>query len=256
MNNEFQLQQNKTRFILETSAQLRQNKFSAIGGNQLLSHLQGTNQVSGLSLYWDNLVTDNFMADGGRYRLRRYGQFQAKAGSKVFTQLPHGPYYQPSDVNTLNGDIERVFEPLEEGFCSHPLLLNYLGFLKQVYNHTKGTECDWNVRLHPYRVLASANRTGLPTPEGLHRDGVTFVSALMIQRFNILGGETTVTDTHGNLLFQQQLTQPFDLLVGDDEVTKHMVSPIRQSDPTLGAAYRDVLVVAFTKQHSLTQRVA
>jgi hypothetical protein len=92
------LQQNKARFILETSAQLWKNKFSAIWGSQLLSHLQGKNQVPGLSLYWDNLVTDNlvtdnFMADGGSYRLRRYGQFQVKAGSKVFSQFDTHPFF-------------------------------------------------------------------------------------------------------------------------------------------------------------------
>jgi len=85
---------------------------------------------------------------------------------------------------------------------------------------------------------------------------LTWVTHEVDHVLTLFSGETTVTDSHDKLVLQQQLTRPFDFLVGDDEVTKYMVSPIRQSDPSLGAAYRDVLVVAFTEQQHLSQRVA
>jgi len=256
MKNTGQFKQALGHLILKTAAQLKKDKLASVDGCLLLSYLKGVDQVVDFSLYWNNLVTDNFMADGGSYRLRRYGQFEINSGSMLLRQLRHQSYSQPGSVNKLNGGIKRVFEPLEKSFCSNSLLLNYLGFLRQVYDHARGERCDWNIRLHPYRVLASSANSGLPTPEGLHRDGVTFISALMIRRFNILGGETTVTDMDEKPLFRQQLHHPFDLLVGDDKVTKHMVSPISPNDLSLKDAYRDVLVVAFTEHHLNNKKVA
>ena len=256
MKNSVQFQRTSAHLIRKTAELLKKDRLASVDGCLLLSYLKGMDQVFDLSLYWNNLVTDNYMADGGRYRLRRYGQFEINSGSMLLKQLRHQPYSQPGSVNKLNGGIKRIFEPLEKSFCSNLLLLNYLGFLRQVYDHAKGERCDWNIRLHPYRVLASSATSGLPTPEGLHRDGVTFISALMIRRFNILGGETTVTDMDEKPLFRQQLNHPFDLLVGDDKVTKHMVSPISPNDLSLTDAYRDVLVVAFTEPHLYDQKVA
>ncbi len=97
--------------------------------------------------------------------------------------------------------------------------------------------------MHPFRVRAEGGE-GLPTPEGVHRDGVTLVSSLLIARRNAVGGQSTVPDLAGRPLLNATLAEPGTLLLGDDRRTLHGVSPIRPR--TAGSpAVRDVLVVTF-----------
>jgi hypothetical protein len=96
----------------------------------------------------------------------------------------------------------------------------------------------------PFRVLASAGDAGQPTPEGMHRDGVTLVTSLLIVRDNAVGGESIVTDMAGEHLLRTTLADRGTLLLGDDRRTLHGVSPIRSRDPSRPAR-RDVLVVTF-----------
>src|SRR5215470_8419262 len=69
---------------------------------------------------WDDLGVDAFMADGGRYRRRRFACF--RAGSDGITRKPHQPHYQSRDYNPLNGGIERWFAPVTDAIAAHPAL--------------------------------------------------------------------------------------------------------------------------------------
>ena len=61
---------------------------------------------------WGDLRRDPYMADGGTYRHRRYGQFEIDVETGDLTQLPHGPYRQEADVNKLHGGVDRVYNRL------------------------------------------------------------------------------------------------------------------------------------------------
>jgi hypothetical protein len=100
------------------------------------------------------------------------------------------------------------------------------------------------VKVRPFRSQSSANGSGRPTPEGMHRDGVTLVSSLLIGRRNALGGESVVCDPSGRQLLRTTLAEPGTLLLGDDRRTLHGVSPISPIDGS-GPAQRDVLVITF-----------
>ena len=69
---------------------------------------------------WDDLGVDAYMADGGRYRRRRFAAF--RAGPAGIARKPHQPHYQSRDYNALNGGIERWFEPVTEATAAHPAL--------------------------------------------------------------------------------------------------------------------------------------
>jgi hypothetical protein len=103
---------------------------------------------------------------------------------------------------------------------------------------------EWSAKVSPFRVVASADDGGEPTPEGLHRDGVTLVTSLLVWRHNAIGGQSSVVDTGGHQLLTTTLTEPGTLLLGDDRRTLHGVSPIRPLDPA-EPARRDVLVITF-----------
>jgi hypothetical protein len=158
--------------------------------------------------------------------------------------LPPTSFVQPDDSNPLYVGMERTFEPLIDSFVVAPLFRVVLGLLRLMATALEDPAV-WNAKVHPFRVVASAEADGLPTPEGRHRDGVTLVSSLLIGRQNAVGGESSVFDQDGRLLLTTTLSEPGALLLADDRRTLHSVSPVRPVDRSR-PAYRDVLVVTFT----------
>ena len=218
-----------------------------IAGDDLQDDLELDEEyISSFSRYWDSLSRDEFMADNGTYRYRRYSQFELRDPDGELKLLTHEPYSQPKNINTLNGGVDRVYPPLEEGFINHPLFISILRGLGRIFNQAEGETCKWRIRLHPYRILTDAEETGKPTPEGLHRDGVDYIAMMLIRRVNVSGGVTTVTDNERNVLCTKTLSQPLDVIVADDHRVMHEVTPILCSKGSQG--YRDVLVIAWERE--------
>ncbi|MFM2587378.1 2OG-Fe dioxygenase family protein [Vibrio sp. TBV020] len=226
---------------------LAENRYVFISGKQMTTMLStNVDEVIRFKNCWNHLERDRYMADGGTYRYRRYGQFNKLGSGRQISMLAHEPYMQPAYINTLNGDVERHFEPLTDKFVTSPILEKLLLLMSDVYDSVEGAKTDWNIRLHPYRITSDRTEVGQPTPEGLHRDGVTYIASLMINRANLTGGETTITDDKQRVLEQLTLDKTFDIVMADDEKTMHEVSPIKPNSSEK-CAYRDVLVIAFTK---------
>lgn len=201
--------------------------------------------VQDFGAYWPRLTLDRYMGDGGTYRFRRYGQFDSVPGQPR-QLLPHAPYEQPKYINSLNGGVVRIFDPLEPGFVAHPVLQRLLNWLTELCNQCEGQPHRWNIRLHPYRVLARAHEPGHPSPEGLHRDGVDYIVSMMVARSNVVGGESTITDNERQVLWSRAMQLPLDIMIGRDAHVMHGVTPVQPIDSGR-EAHRDVLVVAFTK---------
>jgi hypothetical protein len=195
------------------------------------------------ALHWEQLAPDSYAAVLGTTRLRRYGHFALTPDDHSARLVPHGAFCQPEDSNPLYIERDRHFEPLTDAFASDPLLHSLLRLLGGVATALDDAE-QWSAKVTPFRVLASADYTGDPTPEGPHRDGVTLVTSLLIGRDNAVGGESTVYDLAGSPLLTTTLSEPGTVLLGDDRHTLHGVSPIRPLDPARPAR-RDVLVITF-----------
>ena len=196
------------------------------------------------SLYWEGLELDLHMGDNGSYRYRRYGSFEVEPAQGRITMLPHGPYVQSKAVNPLNGDVERHFSPLENNFVAHPFFSALLLGLGEMYNQVCGTAATWIARLHPYRIKAELHVPGKPTPEGRHRDGVDFIAMMLVDRYRVEGGETTITDNEGRGLYSKKMINPLDIVIGDDARIMHEVSEIYCAGQS---GHRDALVIAFSK---------
>jgi hypothetical protein len=175
--------------------------------------------------YWWHLPPGHDAAEPGKQRLRRYGQYLVLDG--VVYRLPPRTCGQ--------------FEPLTDAFAEDPLLHNVMELLARVAASLDDV-AEWNVKVYPFRTRSSD--CGHPTTEGLHRDGVTLVSTLLIGRRNAVGGESSVSDSGGRRLLTTTLAEPGTLLLGDDRRTLHGVSPIR---PISGSrpAQCDFLVITF-----------
>jgi hypothetical protein len=191
--------------------------------------------------HWDDLATDSYAAELGTQRLRRYGHFLFRGG--VATPMAHDAFVQPDNSNPLYVGRQRHFPSLTDAFATDPLLHGILAMLGRVVPLLD--DCaDYSVKVTPFRVLATADGPGQPSPEGVHRDGVTLVTSLLISRVNAIGGESSVFDLDGTRLVATTLSKPGTLLLGDDRRTRHGVSPVRPVDPTRPAR-RDVLVITF-----------
>ncbi len=230
----------------QTARALRAQDWALIEGGELMQWANATGAPwHDFADHWNRLTPDLFMGDGGRYRLRRFGQFETDSDGRL-RQLVHGPYEQPRHINPLNGGVQRLFDPLEPAFAQHRILRGVLDVLIGIIDGVEGQATAWNVKLHPYRILAKAGVAGQPTPEGLHRDGVDYVVSMLVRRNNVVGGESTATDAQGGVLTRVTLDQPMQLLILNDARTLHEVTPLYPDAPCV-EAYRDVLVIAFTK---------
>jgi hypothetical protein len=197
---------------------------------------------------WDDLGVDMYMADGGRYRRRRFAVFRATA--EGFVRKPHQPHYQSRDYNPLNGDIERWFEPVKPGIAGHPALRAILDTCYRLFHGLTPAATrplSWHVETHQFRIEANAAEAGQPTPEGMHRDGVDWVLVLLIDRVNIQSGETTIATAGKRPLGSFTLTDPLDAAATDDNRVYHGVTPVTPLDPAR-PGHRDVLVVTFRRE--------
>lgn len=197
---------------------------------------------------WDDLGVDAYMADGGRYRRRRFACF--RAGRAGITRKPHQPHYQSRDYNPVNGGIQRWFEPVTPAIGAHPALLAILATCHNLFERLTPAPLQpdfWHVEIHQFRIEAHAGQEGQPTPEGMHRDGVDWVLVLLVNRVNISEGETSIGDLAKRPLGSFTLTDPLDCAVTDDNRVYHGVTPVTPLDPAR-PAYRDVLVVTFRQE--------
>jgi hypothetical protein len=197
---------------------------------------------------WDDLGVDTYMADGGRYRRRRFAVFRATPEGVI--RKPHQPHYQSRDYNPLNGDIERWFEPVQPEIGTHLALRAILDTCYRLFHGLTPAAtrpASWHVEIHQFRIEAKTGEAGQPTPEGMHRDGVDWVLVLLVDRVNIQSGETTIADQRKRSLGSFTLTDPLDAAVTDDNRVYHGVTSVTPLDPSR-PGHRDVLVVTFRRE--------
>lgn len=204
---------------------------------------QPLNDWEQFSASWNDMPMDQYMADGGRYRRRRYAVFSAEGNTGAIRQEPHQPHYQSLDYNPLNGGIAREFEPISPEVVQSDTMQRILRFGLKLFDALMPNH-SWHIECHQFRIEASAGEQGKPTPEGVHRDGVDYVLVAMIRRVNIQSGTTTMHDLEQRTLDSFTLTDPLDCAIVNDWRCMHGVTPIEPIDPT-HPAYRDVLVVTY-----------
>ncbi len=229
-------------------AALRSEKFARLTGAAMRALLTSHGSLADWDAFassWERLEPDTYMADGGRYRRRRHVVFAGGDQGAIARQL-HQPHYQSRDYNSLNGGIERWFEPVEEAVVNSATCATVLAFCRATFAATAPAARPWHIEMHQFRIEAKPGTAGKPTPEGMHRDGVDFVLVMLIKRTNIKSGETIMTSVDHKPLGQFTLTEPFDAVVLDDHHVFHGVTPVEPLDPAK-LAFRDVLVVTFRR---------
>lgn len=99
-------------------------------------------------------------------------------------------------------------------------------------------DVPYELGLHTIRTSAP----GMPTPEGVHRDGYAFVHTTIIDRQGIEGGSSRVhTGKYDEPLLDVPMI-PGDSLIINDEAVMHSVSNITVV-PGREVGHRDVIVI-------------
>jgi len=194
--------------------------------------------LGALSQYWEGLPRDPYLKDGGRYRFRRHASYEIK--KDVLNLVPHRAHWQSVDYNALHGGIERWFEPIQKPLLSHSAWQSLILGLGEILSSLKPVN-TWFVEAHQFRI-DTADGIGRPTPEGAHRDGVDFVAVFLLDRVDIKGGETRIFDAKGSAGLRFTLTQPWSVLLMNDERMIHESTPIQ---PVGDYGYRDTLVLTY-----------
>jgi hypothetical protein len=219
--------------------------YQFVAGGAMRAALESIGSLEDWSAFaasWNDLAIDPYLAEGRRFRRRRFAVY-AVGGGRVERQQ-HQPHVQGREYNQLFGGIERWFEPITPAVGSGPTLDTILRLCGRTFGELAPAATRWRVEAHQFRIEARVDAPGEPTPEGVHRDGVDFVLVMLVNRDNIVSGETTVYDLAGTPLGVFTLTDPFDATLIDDARVAHGVTAVAPLDPTR-AGYRDVLVVTF-----------
>jgi hypothetical protein len=185
---------------------------------------------------WNGLAPDKYLKDGGKYRQRRHSSFVVE-GDAV-QPAPHRAHWQPVEYNALHGGMQRWFEPMDPAVVAAPAWRRVLLALAQLSSELKGCQ-PWHVEAHQFRIDTEGG-IGRPTPEGAHRDGVDLVAVFLVAREGVKGGETRVFQADGPDGQRFTLTEPWSLLLLDDERVIHETTPIQ---PVAGRGWRDTLVL-------------
>ncbi|MBL4660410.1 MAG: 2OG-Fe dioxygenase family protein [Alcanivoracaceae bacterium] len=200
---------------------------------------------------WNNLKLDNYLKDGGRFRQRRFGLFYLLPSSGELLPLKSVPYIQSRKVNAYAGGIMRKFAPLSDTTLTNQFLHSLIKFNFQQFPVDSSMKClPWEIDVHQFRIMASENEQGQPTPEGIHHDGDDFNCIHLIGRQNAKGGVNTVYDNDRNKLKSCTLLQPMDSIIVWDPHVMHGVSPIMPENPS-ESAIRDVLVIGYNYRPDL-----
>jgi hypothetical protein len=234
--------------LADLTETVRRDGFAFTPSAEMAPLLQqaGLRDWASFAASWDDLGVDTYMADGGRYRRRRFAVFAIDANG--VQRRPHQPHYQSRDYNELNGGIARWFQPVTEATGAHPALGAVLSVCRDLFTRLSGT-INWHVEMHQFRIEARPGELGQPTPEGMHRDGVDYVLVLLVHRRNIASGETSIHSGDRRLLGSFTLTDPLDAAWVDDWRVFHGVTAVQPVDAAL-PAHRDVLVVTFRQTAS------
>jgi hypothetical protein len=198
-------------------------------------------ELDALRPSWAELPPDAHLRDGGRYRRRRHSSFVVDGGA--VQRLPQRAHWQPVEYNALHGGLERWFEPMEAAVIAQPVWPKALRKLAGVCSALKGAQ-PWYVEAHQFRI-DTAGGIGRPTPEGAHRDGVDFVVVALVDRSGVKGGETRVFDADGPAGIRFTMSEPWTVLMLDDERVVHETTPIQPVDAAVPGGHRDTLVLTF-----------
>lgn len=194
---------------------------------------------------WEHLPRDESISGAYCYRFRRYSRILCYPRIDKIETLPHTRFFQSPSTNPLYGGVERKFAPVLSQEIKNPVLRELIG-IDFCHFEIPPSDCSlrWLIGVHQIRIVGRRGHPGIPTPEGVHRDGSRFIGMHLVSRRNVRGGHTRIYGEGQDEPTIICLTNPSDSLVIDDSRIRHSVTPIRPLKGN-GPAVRDMLILTY-----------
>ena len=150
-------------------------------------------------------------------------------GKQTFIQNVEDDRKNPRKFECIDKNIKDMYFFNE--FLKHSVYL--------VLNNIETIPEKLNLHVHQIRQICYPYTDSHNSPEGIHKDGSDFIiSAYIINRSNIIGGESMIYDSDKKLLYKNTLNIDNGIFQ-DDKNLYHYVTPIQSVDNHIG--YRDIL---------------
>ena len=146
-----------------------------------------------------------------------------------------------------SGDVralERIFAEATETVTDFPPIQTLMRHFADMVVEQRPDAQVLQMNLHQMFTFADRMGAGENAPEGIHQDGADYiVSALVIERAGITGGESVVYDSDKKKLLRHTLAEG-EGIFQDDRNLWHYVTPI-QEDPAVPPDYGHRSILGF-----------
>lgn len=226
------------------------NKFTVFNSNNLNKiqyfdskiKLINENNNNLLKLSYNNLSIDLVNENNIPIRLRKFAKFKINIDN---TQNKFDIYHIncnkfKQNVNDFRKN-ERIFDFIDESVLKSEFIINFIG---QISSYAYLDKNDINIKninvsLHQVRQICYPGIESHNSPEGIHRDGADYiVSAFIINKSNISGGNSIIYDKNKKEIFKKELNE-YEGIFQEDKKLWHYVEPINSINNKIG--YRDIL---------------
>lgn len=193
---------------------------------------------------YNNLDVDMKNEKGFITRMRRYGNYQIDIDRDVYSI-----YYTGKDTFEQNVPDQRKekrkFTLLEPEIVDNPFFLHLMAQTCALsLLNSQQRIYSFDVSLHQVRQITYPDIESHNAPEGIHQDGVDYiVSAFVLKRYNIKGGESIIYDENKNQIDQIILKNGEGIFQNDKKLW-HYVTPIQSKRDYVG--YRDIIGLDIT----------
>lgn len=204
-------------------------------GNLRVFDLNKKIDIHKLRQDFSSLRNDKYVKEG--FRKKHIVRYKYQHPNK-YIKKPLEPLYQSSDTNPTHGGIIREYPEYNPKHQDE--------FIKMVntFVELSSLKHDDDILIQAQRITCDVNTLGFPSVENWHRDSVTKIGILCIDRFNIDGGinEFRMNSNQDNII--QFNMYPGFFVVFDDDDIMHRVSEIASENKRYGG-YRDVMLFSY-----------
>jgi len=192
-----------------------------------------------------NLPYDPYAKEKNRVRCFQFATFIPWQNKLIYR--PVSSYYQSDEYNTEEKGKLRTFEPLSEELKNTNFLKELIQFDFNLTNFDSSSlNAPIDVGIHFIRTISTSNMDGTASPNRLHKDGEPYTFVHLIERNNIVEGETIITDNNKNILVKETLNKELESFGFFDEKVFHHITPIKIMNKNKEIGSRSVILIDFT----------
>lgn len=175
--------------------ELKSNAYSFIPSSHIKININEIDEFLKLKRSWDFLSKDPYMKPEDNYRRRGFCKFRLNLQKEELNFVDDNLFIQEEKINAYAGGVKRYLPKMNDSLTRNIVLKKIiLNTLNTFLMYKDKANKDWDVFVHQFRIEAREDKIGNPTPEGIHKDGHTFISMHLINRKNIYGGESCIYD--------------------------------------------------------------